>query len=292
MSHAVIYRKENRMQKAMKSGALLDASKTLDGIEDLRKATANRVNALTRIEPDKDGVVRGAGFEMDHTDVAKQQAILDGLIAIEKQQTKDLEKLMKAHPLGATVANLPGVGAKQAARLLGVLGDPYWADRTEKTQAGVIVSVDSRPRTLRELYAYAGLGIAAGGAEARRPTKGMTQLELKALGRPEIKMRAWNIVGSIIKAQGGKNLGKGDYGVLYYAEKERLTGAVHSVDCKRCGPSGKPALAGSPLSDGHIDARARRLIMKALLADLYEAAKEWHEETYGVYGEEELPLAA
>jgi hypothetical protein len=63
-----------------------------------------------------------------------------------------------------------------------------------------------------------------------------------------------------------------DYGRLKYAD------SIHLVDCKRCGPSGKPALAGSDLSPGHQHARAMRLVMKELLKEMWREAKRLHEE--------------
>lgn len=42
---------------------------------------------------------------------------------------------------------------------------------------------------------------------------------------------------------------------------------------------GKPAQPGSPLSLGHQHARARRLIAKTILRDLFEEAKRIHEAT-------------
>jgi hypothetical protein len=62
-----------------------------------------------------------------------------------------------------------------------------------------------------------------------------------------------------------------DYGRIKYAE------SLHPADCKRCGPAGKPALAGTPLSPGHQHARAMRLVMKELLKDLWIQARAIHE---------------
>lgn len=62
-----------------------------------------------------------------------------------------------------------------------------------------------------------------------------------------------------------------------HASLERQQGgAVHRVPCHRCGPAGRPALIGSPLSDGHKDARALRLVAKAVLRDLWMAARTLH----------------
>jgi hypothetical protein len=57
-----------------------------------------------------------------------------------------------------------------------------------------------------------------------------------------------------------------DEGRAKYAE------STHQVECKRCGPSGKPAQVGSELSNGHKHARAMRLVMKAVLADIWQAS--------------------
>ena len=63
-----------------------------------------------------------------------------------------------------------------------------------------------------------------------------------------------------------------DYRQVY--DLRRLTTAerVHATDCPRCGPSGKPAPAGSPWSKGHQHADALRIVGKRILRDLWEAS--------------------
>lgn len=69
------------------------------------------------------------------------------------------------------------------------------------------------------------------------------------------------------------------YRVIYDQGRIKYADATHKGACVRCGPKGKPAAAGSPLSDAHKHARARRLVMKELLKDLWREAKRLHEAT-------------
>ena len=57
--------------------------------------------------------------------------------------------------------------------------------------------------------------------------------------------------------------------------------AVHAAECKRCGPKGKPAQPGSPLSAAHQHARAIRLIAKAILRDLWTESERLHNNHEG-----------
>lgn len=84
------------------------------------------------------------------------------------------------------------------------------------------------------------------------------------------KMRARLISESIIKCGGPYREG-------YDKGREKYTDATHAIECKRCGPTGKPAQPGSALSDGHKHARALRLVSKAVLRDLWREAKRLHE---------------
>ncbi len=67
------------------------------------------------------------------------------------------------------------------------------------------------------------------------------------------------------------------YRVVYDDGRIKYAEAVHAVPCVRCGPAGKPAPEGSPLSEGHKGARAVRLVSKAILRDLWIAARDIHE---------------
>lgn len=68
------------------------------------------------------------------------------------------------------------------------------------------------------------------------------------------------------------------YRVVYDQAKAKYADATHRVPCVRCGPAGKPAQPGTPLSDGHKHARAMRLVAKTLLRDLWVEAKRIHED--------------
>ena len=97
----------------------------------------------------------------------------------------------------------------------------------------------------------------------------MTQEEMFTLGNPTSKMRAYLIATSCVKQ-------KGKFRGIYDAEREHYADAVHDVECKRCGPKGKPAQPGSPLSKGHQHARALRKVSKEILRDLWLVAREYH----------------
>ena len=86
----------------------------------------------------------------------------------------------------------------------------------------------------------------------------------------DARKRAWLIATSCIKT-------KGHYRDIYDATRAKYAEAVHNADCVRCGPAGKPALAGSPLSLGHQHARGLRAIAKELLRDLWIESKRIHE---------------
>jgi hypothetical protein len=80
-------------------------------------------------------------------------------------------------------------------------------------------------------------------------------------------MRAWNIAGSMLKAGNRET---------YDKRKAATEGRVHATECVRCGPSGKPAQAGSPWSDAHRHADALRIVSKELLKQLWRAARDIH----------------
>lgn len=244
-------------------GALRMLSDTLDDTEALRIATENRYRAATRDEADSDGAIRGLGLDDRHPVVAAVGATLDALRAEEHRMTLALKREIRKTPFSPWLKSpeTAGVGEKQAARLLAAIGDPYLNEST------------GEPRTLRQLWAYT--GHAVDGGSARRPRRGMSQEELFAMGSRSAKMRAYLVATSCVKA-------KGKFRAIYDAERERYADAVHVTDCVRCGPSGKPAPAGSPLSLGHQHARAVRRVAKEILRDLWLIARAHHEQEGGV----------
>lgn len=220
----------------------------VDDLERVRKAVENRLRQLTRTEVDKDGLVRGHG--LPPAAVRRLQVTLDMTIAAEKSAVSNLERVMKTHPLGSWVSAQHGLGLKTIARLLAAVGDPYWN------------TLYDRPRLVSELWSYCGLG----DASRQRRVKGT-----KCNWNATAKMRLWNCVQPIIKHR------KSPYRAVYDAAKAGQQGAVHAGLCARCGPKGKPAQPGSVLSKGHIEARAQRVVMKAILLDLWLEARRLHE---------------
>lgn len=233
------------------SGYMCLLSDSLDDIEALRIATENRVRALTRTEADADGEYRGLGLDARSPEVATAMAMLDMMKSLEKEATKALQREVRKSPLYGWVKRNKGIGEKQAARLLAVIGDPYWNDLHE------------RPRTVSELWAYAGYSVIEGSAQRRR--KG-----IKSNWNDKAKSRAFLMAQSCVKRLDGS------YRKVYDAARAQYADSIHSTDCVRCGPAGKPALAGTPLSLGHQHARALRRISKEILRDLWLEARMIH----------------
>jgi hypothetical protein len=200
-----------------------------------------------------------------------------------------------------------GIGSKQGARLLAALGDPYWS------------SLHNRPRTVSELWAYCGyhvlpasqtmrdahafvapgdqihdvdqdlvdhqkvgVGIAKGGdAGYGTPDTQLTSAGVaprrvrgqRANWSAMAKMRAYLIAESCMKNR------RSPYRAEYDKARAHHADATHQVACPRCGPAGRPALPESPLSDGHMHARALRKVAKEILKDLWREAKRLHETT-------------
>lgn len=225
------------------------SAEILDDLERVRISNENRLRQLTRDESDKDGEERGFGLPVDHPDVARLAALVEGLAEAEHNATLNLQRLMRKHPLGPWVEQARGVGQKQGARLLAAIGDPYWND------------LHNRPRTVAELRSFCGYG----DAEQQVRRRGQ-----KVSWNPTARMRLYNIAESIKKAGG-------PYREVFDATRERYADAVHDKPCVRCGPAGKPAQPGTPISKGHNQARALRAVCKELLKDLWLEAKRLHD---------------
>lgn len=244
------------------------AADVLDDAERNRIANENRLRQLTRSEADSDGEERGFGLDETHPDVARLAAIVDMLKQVEHQSALNLQRMLRQHPLGPWMKAQKGIGEKQGARLLAVVGDPY-------------LGPDGQPRTVSQLWAYCGHG-----DPSRKRRKGMTQADLFALGNPVAKSRLWLISCAVLKAGGGEEkamlgtepkLASPSFAAAYYRRKNSTVGREHATDCVRCGPSGHPAPAGSPWSDAHRHADALRVTGKTILLGLWQEAKRIHE---------------
>lgn len=216
----------------------------LDDLEKSRIATENRIRALRQ--------VKGLGGSPEEKRLA---LIASSLGEAEQKATNELRKAVKAHPLGEWIGKQKGVGERQAGRLLGVLGDPY---QRIDPETGEVTH-----RTVSELWSYCGYG------NAREQVRRKGQ---QANWNAVLKSRAYLIAESCIKQR------ESPYRKIYDEAREHYKDATHGDECRRCGPAGKPAKKGSPLSDGHKHARAMRAVSKAFLRDLWVASRELHEE--------------
>ena len=66
------------------------------------------------------------------------------------------------------------------------------------------------------------------------------------------------------------------YRVAYDRRRALTADRTHEHPCVRCGPAGKPAQPGTPWSKAHAHADALRISSKAILRDLWRAAKDHH----------------
>lgn len=261
----------SQMSGARPGGILRDPvlgvlSDVLDDFETVRIANANRVRILTRTEEDGDGESRGWGLTEEHPEVAKLLLTLKALESAEHDSTLNLQRALRKHPLAVVQKRYRGLGEKQFARMLATVGDPYWND------------LHGRPRTVSELWAYCGLDVRNGEAPKRQRGQQSNWSE-------DARKRLYVISASLTKGgrmaddkRGPQDPVADKYRLLYDATKAKYADSVHPVDCKRCGPAGKPALAGTPRSAAHIHAVAIRAMSKELLKELWREARDIYEE--------------
>lgn len=238
------------------------AADVVDDLERVKIANQNRLRTLTAQDE------YGHGMSIEHPDVKRLAALVKALEDAEHQATLNLARVMRHHPLGEWVKASKGVGEKQAARLLAAIGDPYWND------------LHNRPRRLRELYAFCGMNVVGTSAHDANESQGKIgagaaptkQRGERVTWNPDARMRLWLIASKCVMVGHG-----GPYRTIYDEGRLKYADALHAEECKRCGPKGKPAQPGSPLSASHQHARAVRLIAKQILRDLWTAAKTIHE---------------
>ena len=207
-------------------------------------------------------------------DVVAVAEMADRLRADEWQAIKNIWRIMKRHPLGPWCQARPGVSDKQLARLLAAIGDPYWND------------LHDRPRTVSELWAYCGLHVLHPGGQRgcdtqKTPAAGVAPRHMKGVQgnwNDTARTRAWLIAVQCMKTP------TSTYRPVYKAAREKYADAVHQAACVRCGPRGKPAQPGSPLSLGHQHARALRFVAKRILRDLWRESKRLHEQQAAASG--------
>lgn len=285
-----------------------------DDIEKIRIANENRLRQFTRPKDqvDKDGKHRGYGWTITNVAVQKLAAQVlrmkcDSTVALEAlgerkppkhlaccledDAERNLTRALRAHPLGTWVLGKEqkGIGPKQGARLLGVIGDPYVRPEMKTTDGE---REPMRPRTIDELRAYCGYG-----EDKSRPGR----IQKRRRGQRSnwngaAKMRAYLVAKQCMISGFDKKRGcvrdEGDdfathssqcqcspYRLIYDRERVRYADAVHDEECPQCGPEGRPAQPGSPLSQGHKKNRALRRVAKEILDDLWREARRIHLET-------------
>jgi hypothetical protein len=236
---------------------------TLDDLETTRIALGHRLRIATAggpdeaevrkllglkgdPKPDKDDVDRGFALSLTHPAVRALVAHWQQVYATEHGAELAMNRQLRTHPLHPWIKAQRGLGEKQTARLLSAIKDPYWND------------LHDRPRTVSELWAFAGY------KPGQRRRKGE-----QANWSATAKMRAYLVAESCLRAQG-------PYSEVYYDRKAHTEGRLHTEPCVRCGPSGKPALPGTPLSDKHRHVDALRVVAKTVLRDLWREAKRIH----------------
>jgi hypothetical protein len=233
----------------LESGGLYLLAAQLDNIESLRIAAENRHRQATRSVEDVDGHLRGLGLPADDPAVIMSASMKEALKATEHKVELALARTMRKHPLGAWQKATLGVGEKQLARLLASIGDPYWN------------GTKGEPRRVSDLWSYCGVGDAS---------KQIRKRGERANWSATAKFRSWLI------AQKCMMILSSPYRPLYEQARAHYAEAVHEQPCVRCGPSGKPAPAGSPLSLAHQHARGIRAVQKELLKDLWRESRRLH----------------
>jgi hypothetical protein len=246
-------------------------ARQVDDLEAMREAIRARVRQLTNDKADKDEQQRGLGIPADAPQVVQLIEQADAIHALEKTAVRQLEFHLRRSMWGPWQKQAVGVGEKQLARLLGTLIDPAWN------------SNEGRYRTVDELFVYCGYSSVPAGGQA----VGNTQQEnttsaprvaphhrkgVQSKWSPEARMRAHLIAEKCMMQRDGNK-----YRDVYVAGRAKYADAVHAVPCQQCAGKGKtPHPAGSPLRDGHMHARALRLVAKAVLKDLWRESRRLH----------------
>ena len=240
----------------------------LDDLERTRTANENRLRQLLRDETDSDGIDRGFGLTLDNPQAAAIASLVAGISAMEHQAVLTLQRGLRQHPLGPWIKATQGIGEKQGARLLAAIGDPYWN------------TLHDRPRTVSELWAFSGYHVLRGSDASQSHSEAHTRPAGVAPSRTKGQRSNWSSAAKLrtfLVAESCMKKRNSPYRAVYDEARTKYADALHGVECRRCGPKGKPAPVGSPLSDGHKNARALRAISKAVLRDLWRESKRLHE---------------
>lgn len=310
-----------KLESSLAAHLLVLAAKEVDELEHARIATNNRLFQVVSDRTDKDGKQRGFGLmppgvcAADDKDAVKKllkvvRALVKAgtalppagwdtyvwklaLLAVsvedlEAEAVRQLEGELKKNPLWPWIEAQAGIGAKQAARLLGAIGgDPLIRPEIIRNDGTV---EPARRRMVSELISLCGHG-----DPERRPRKGMSQEEAFKLGNPEAKKRLRVIAMQCVKFTGepdkkGRVRARSPYRDIYDAARGEYSTRLHGRKCQNakphwmspngCGTSRHPewGAPGSPWRDGHIHHAALRKAGKQFIKDLYREAERLHEE--------------
>lgn len=304
------------LRSSTNSGTLLDpalalAADVLDDLERVRIANANRIEVLTRQGVDKDGIARGFGLDEGHPDVIRLVQIVLALQKLEHDVELNLARLMRRHPLGPWVKATRGVGHKQAARLLAAIGDPYInsAKDAPRTVSALwaYAGLHVLPAGQTDSDAH---GQHAGGdqhGDPGHPPSGDHNLPAgvaakrrkgeRANWSSRAKMRAYLIAESCVKqlspdCRDGHRERDDPAASAVAAPNgrggQRLRDAHITIAASACSCSpyrlvydarrGHTATSRPDWTDGHSHNDALRVASKAVLRDLWRAARDWHAE--------------
>jgi hypothetical protein len=202
------------------------------------------------------------------TTVSSQFITADNYAAAERDLKKALIRTMRVtvpKPVREWQKANNGIGEKLLARLLGQTGDPciaipcHWEGSGDKR---TLMQEDPRPRTVGQLWSYCGHG------DPGRKYVAGDQAACRAMGNPKAKTLVHLLSEACVKQLvDGKPTSL--YRVVYDEARVTYADRTHVDKCIRCGPSGKPALPGSPWNLGHQHAAAQRKIGKEILRDLW-----------------------
>jgi hypothetical protein len=237
------------------------------------------------------------------------------LAKVEADAVKNLQRQMRHHPLYGWAKAQRGVGDKQVARLLALIGDPYVRPEIVREDGTVL---PEGPRTVSALWAYCGLHVLPAGQatiEIRGNDAGRDQQPADQLPRDahrslvggaggdpgqdnndthasfagvapkrargqkanwstKAKTKAYLIAESCAK-QLIKPCAKADE-TKWAIHVDGCTCSVYRVvyDIRRAHTAG----TRPDWTDGHSHNDALRVVSKAILRDLWRAARDWHLE--------------
>lgn len=217
----------------------------------------------------KNRALRGGVDPEEFTDLIagleKQEAILGRYL-------RDAYRAAVPPSIRTWQAETVGLGEHTFARLLGQLGHPRiahpWHWEGKGRDERLLVADAPYARSISQLWSYCGVG-----DPTRRRRRGMDADEALACGSPDLRALLFVISEGCVKQSASP------YRAVYEDAREQYGERTHAEPCVRCGPSGRPAPAGSRWSKAHQDAAAKRKVAKEILRDLWLAAEGASEHT-------------